>query len=291
MAKDNPLSFTDVFNPLMTGIQSTSGLITGIIDAVQRKRERQDQLDIYNQSVLRQDRENQLMREREDNAIQRQAVDMKAAGINPLLAGNLGGASASAGGVMSMPSLPSAAVGGDIAAALTPLTQLDLQDIRQKAGNYQEWLKDVDIRKSDRNIALSTVRKIEAETKMIEREALAKGQDFYTQDVKNILEKTQAEITNLQTANLDKKAIAAAVVGSMELLLPLASKFMSKSTYDSIVDSLGKKAAYIFGNESYNATDITTNLKSRYQGNNVDESQEINNWFLRFIWTHFFGKK
>lgn len=41
--------------------------------------------------------ENEKMREREDNAIQRQMADLRRAGINPLMAGQLGGANANLG--------------------------------------------------------------------------------------------------------------------------------------------------------------------------------------------------
>lgn len=49
-------------------------------------------------------RENQIMREREDNAIRRQVSDMIAAGINPMLAGMQGGATAQQGGMIGLQS-------------------------------------------------------------------------------------------------------------------------------------------------------------------------------------------
>lgn len=49
-------------------------------------------------------KENQIMREREDNAIRRQMSDMIAAGINPMLAGMQGGAPAQQGGMVGLQS-------------------------------------------------------------------------------------------------------------------------------------------------------------------------------------------
>lgn len=49
-------------------------------------------------------KENQIMREREDNAIRRQVNDMIAAGINPMLAGMQGGAATQQGGMVGLQS-------------------------------------------------------------------------------------------------------------------------------------------------------------------------------------------
>lgn len=58
-----------------------------------------------NLSMMRfQAKENEIMREREDNAIQRQMIDMRKAGINPIMAGNTGGAQAGLGGGIQLSS-------------------------------------------------------------------------------------------------------------------------------------------------------------------------------------------
>lgn len=70
-------------------------------------------IDMKNQQALikqQQDfiqKENEIMRAREDNAIQRQAKDMARAGINPLMAGAMGGANASMGGTPGLATAPS----------------------------------------------------------------------------------------------------------------------------------------------------------------------------------------
>lgn len=51
--------------------------------------------------------ENEIMRQREDNAIQRQAKDLAKAGINPLMAGAMGGAGANMGGTPGLATAPS----------------------------------------------------------------------------------------------------------------------------------------------------------------------------------------
>lgn len=83
-----------------SGLQSIAQGISGSINnkhALAQQQNQFNQMMDWNKYVL------DSTREREDNAYQRQAQDMKLAGINPLMAG-LGGGSASGGGLMGFPS-------------------------------------------------------------------------------------------------------------------------------------------------------------------------------------------
>lgn len=83
------------------GLGIGGGLATNIVGGLLSHWSQNKMLEKQQKFV---EKENEIMREREDNAIRRQMSDMIAAGINPMLAGMQGGATAQQGGLIGLQS-------------------------------------------------------------------------------------------------------------------------------------------------------------------------------------------
>lgn len=147
-----------------------------------------------------QKQQNDLTRQREDTAIQRRQADLKQAGLNPLSAGDSGGASAQtmSGSTMSGGSQQGTAPQMEGIAGLDNIFQGVMNIMTQKQNiaqsqTDQEYTKEKTKTERDRqeNIREDTEKK-SAETKEIERK---------TQYYDDLSSKAQAEITAIEKEN------------------------------------------------------------------------------------------
>ena len=147
-----------------------------------------------------QKKQNELTRQREDTAIQRRQTDLKQAGLNPLSAGDNGGASAQtmSGSTMSGGSQQGTAPQMEQIAGLDNIFQGVMNIMTQKQNiaqsqTDQEYTKEKTRTERDKqdNIREDTSKKT-AETKEIERK---------TQYFDDLSAKSQAEITAIQKEN------------------------------------------------------------------------------------------
>nr|DAJ65705.1 MAG TPA: minor capsid protein [Microviridae sp.] len=147
-----------------------------------------------------QKQQNDLTRQREDNAIQRRQADLKQAGLNPLSAGDNGGASAQTigGSTMAGGSQQGTAPQMEQLAGLDNLFQGVMNIMTQKQNIAQSQTdqayteeKTRTERENQKNIGADTSKK-NAETKEIERKT-----DFYD----TLASREQAEITAIEKEN------------------------------------------------------------------------------------------
>lgn len=148
-----------------------------------------------------QQRENEIMREREDNAIVRRMNDLSNAGINPLLAGNIGGASAMAGNVMPAIQMQKSNAGNIIA----NIAESEARTKATKAGQKltEEQAKETAERTRIMIESAPTKEQAEKANKYIEK---MNDYDLYRASIIHNELKNQIEQTNWNYLNEGQKA-------------------------------------------------------------------------------------
>lgn len=176
-----------------------SSVIGGIVGAgtniYNTKKQNETNAKINQQQLDFQREQNNIMREREDTAVQRRQADLQEAGINPLLAGNEG-ASASGGlGAPAMIGAQSAQVGDIIQGTGQQIiqdrkTNEEIGNIASETQKNEQYMKFLELEKPEQLRLLDeqingaqlnnkateeNIRKILADTEAVKQSALLSG--------------------------------------------------------------------------------------------------------------------
>lgn len=161
--------------------------------------------NILNNRMIR--RENEIMRMREDNAVQRRAEDLKKAGINPLLAG-LGGASAQQGTLMSMQAPSFGNIG---------------EGTNQLIGAFEKQQSIAESVKRESQIEAIT-NQIKITNKNIEADTLNKLKNLKLSEKDILLKMAQEDLIKTETVH-ERNRIAKTVQEIENLKMDLKQKF------------------------------------------------------------------
>ena len=163
-----------MFGIIAAIIGAVAGIGTALIN-------RQSTVETNQQNVQMAQQENAITRQREDTSVQRRAEDLKAAGINPLLAG-LGGASAQPGQLIPMqaPQLTGLPDFGELFRDIKEGQNFDAQNakIKSETALNAQQIKNLkasvkQIKANTENIKNDTLLKI-ANTKIAEKDVMLK---------------------------------------------------------------------------------------------------------------------
>lgn len=218
--------------------------VGAIVSGVNTNKTNQANREMFDANMAWQKEENQITRDREDNAVQRRAADLEKAGINPMIAGLGQGAQAGLGGVVTPPQMQQNNVGEIIAGmqlgssiADIKLKNAQVKKTEAETDNIEEQTTHA---KNSNPVILENMRKegvkLDAETtNIIEDTQLKKSNQLLNSantlliDAKTDTEREQAKKTAQETAVL---------VATMEYTYKQIESENGKIEYQKLINQL-----------------------------------------------------